>query len=161
MWDSSEGLELMLQASLAEQQGDISKALELIDRAIRLAENARSTEHVLQWKTRRALLLTDTTGDFSDLITITQETLDFYTRQKDILRQLESLMNLVGLMVKVGDKSTALRYLDDAENLLSALTPSDVAEIAKSSKGSAAIHIDMFLGLRSAEINRIRQYLAG
>jgi tetratricopeptide (TPR) repeat protein len=159
MWDSSEGLELVLQASKAQQEGDISKAFELIDQAISLAERANSTEHMIQWKVSRALLVMDSSGDLSVLIAASQEALRFYTQEKNTLKQLEALINLAGLMAKVGDRAQALSYLDDADNLISSLSSADLVQITRWLEGSA-VSAEFFLYFKRADIARIRKYLS-
>ena len=154
----SEVADLMRQASQTYATGNVSRAVELIDAAIRLAENANATELVLEGWLFRALYLTDPAGDLSALVAPTQNLLAFYARQGNILKQLESLLNLAGLMIKRGSKQMALGYLEDAERLLSSLSPSDIDKLSKQ-RVESAIPTEAVLKFKSDEIHRLRQYL--
>ncbi len=158
MWDSSNAMELVFWANKMHQEGNTTQALQLIDEAIRLAESANATEHALQWKTHRALLEADRSNDFSALISASQEALDFYARQNDPRRQLGMLINLAGLMTKIPDKSGAMRYLVEAETLLSSLSPADLDDLSPLRKASA-ISSETFLQLRAADLAHLRKYI--
>ncbi len=153
----SEVADLMRQASQTHATGNVSKAVELVDAAIQLAENANATELVLEGWLSRALYLTDPDGDLSALVAPTQDLLAFYARQGNILKQLENLLNLAGLMIKRSSKQTALGYLEDAERLLASLSPSDIDKLANQLAGT--IPAETALKFKSDEIHRLRQYL--
>lgn len=160
MWDGSTALELVFQANKLHQEGNTVEALQLMDEAIQLAEKANSTEHALQWKTHRALLEADRSRDFSALISASQEALDFYAQQNNPVEQLGLLINLAGLMLKMGNKTAASQYLANAENLLSALSPSELSGLSPVRKG-AAVSPEMFLEFQHAAIERIRRQITG
>jgi tetratricopeptide (TPR) repeat protein len=156
MWDSSGALQLVMQANFARQAGDFAKSLELINRAIRLAEDANAKEYVLQWKIQRALMSMKGPDDVNDIEIVLRESLEFHTQQKNTLKELEVLINLAGLMSNAKNKAMALAYLDRAEKLLSSLTPEEIDHIANIRAGSA-IPTETFLSLQNAELKKIRQ----
>lgn len=158
MWNDPELLELVLQADKWHQAGDLSKALQLMDEAIGLAESAGANEYVVQWRMHRALLATGNSGDYSELLAATQAASDFYTQQNNPLSRLESLINLAGLMTKIPDKSGAMRYLVEAETLLSSLRPADLDDLSPLRKASA-ISSETFLQLRAADLAQLRKYI--
>jgi hypothetical protein len=158
MWNDSQSLELVLQADKWYQAGDLSKALQLMDEAIGLAEGAGAIECVVQWRMHRALLATGSSDDYSELLAATQAALDFYTQQNNPLGRLESLINLAGLMTKIPDKPGAMRYLVEAETLLSSLSPADLDDLSPLRKASA-ISSEAFLQLRAADLAQLRKYI--
>ncbi|MDY6868512.1 MAG: hypothetical protein SVT56_11555, partial [Chloroflexota bacterium] len=90
----------MIQAAEIQAQGDIENALRLIDEAINMAKQANSLEHVVQWKQQRSLIEMGSSDDFSLFTNVMQESLDVYRQQENIAEQLNTLLNLAGIMIR-------------------------------------------------------------
>lgn len=159
MWDSSTALNLIHQAVKIQSQGDVKEALKLIDEAIAMAKQANSFEYVIQWKQHRALIVMSISGDSFPLLSSVQDALNFYQQQKNVPEQLNTLINFAGILINSGNKQQALKYLNEAEDMLSNLDASDLDEVSGYLLEGVSLSAETFIQLRSVEISRLRQLI--
>jgi hypothetical protein len=98
---------------------------------------------------------------WSALIPFYQEALVFHKQRGDWLKQVDTLKQLGSATARAGDKPQAILYLDDAERLLMALTPSEVARITQQMGLSAERFTQRLLQRQLESIQQIRRELVG
>lgn len=147
---------LIQKAAILNFNGKTEQALQLSDEAIRLAEEANLDS--FQLRIKRELIIIGNSQDFSGLIKILQDALDYYRQKRNSFQEIETLINLVGALANMGDKKNALKYLRQVENLLSSLNVEDIHKMALE---NSEIPIDMavFVRTRIGEVKRLNDQL--
>jgi tetratricopeptide (TPR) repeat protein len=148
---------LMQQAVAMRTAGDREKALDLVEQAIRIGGEAGID--VTQAKVQKALL-TDNERDFSSLLAVAEEGLDYYVQQGDLVEQINMLINLTGIHYHAGRRDEAVHYLDRVEALIESLTPEQIGHMDRRFPPTSQLTAELFLELRQAEVRRIRKVMA-
>jgi tetratricopeptide (TPR) repeat protein len=148
--------ELMRRALAAKFNGEFDKALNLMDQAITISEKAGLDPY--QCNIQKELLLIDASPnkDLSGLISPSLNALELYERQQNIVKQIDTLINIAGLFAQMGKDQQALNYIDKVETLLSSSTPEMISQYLP--KG-LLLSGKMFINLRKNEVKRIRFFI--
>lgn len=152
MWNPSEALDLVIQANIARHNGNDEQALNLIDKAIFLAEEGGSLEYALQWKIQKALLFMKTVTDTSEVIAAVQNALDYQKTRGNRFGQLDLLICKAGIFSNAREIQNARQVLQEAEALLINISSDDVPR-------DVGIAPDILINMRRDELKRFRLLL--
>jgi len=132
-------------------------AMRLMDQAIDLLESANIDSTF--FKAQKELWRLDhyQSKDFSRLISISEEGLALYREEQNPVKQIDTLLQIAGFEILRGEKERAIQYLDEAEEMLSALLPEVIVSFLP-------LHEDILAGetyihFRKNDINRWRKHL--
>lgn len=162
MWDSSAALALVSQAFEAKYtENNQAKAVALIDEAIELAEQAGAIETVIQWRRKRTLFQTKPDArSFPLLVEPTLAAVEYYTQQKNIAGQIDSLIQLAEILGTSDSKEKAQAYLTQVEQVIAALADTPIDKETIGLPDLTSLSAEQFILLRSHRIKRLQRYLA-
>ncbi len=112
----------------AKANGKYAEAAEFIDELVAIKEKTGlDTYHD---KVDRELLqrVITKSKDFSNLITLTQDRLEYYRRQDNRVEQIDLLITITGLCIQNASYPEAADYLERAGELLAAAKPEEITQ---------------------------------
>lgn len=137
---------------------DRPRALQLFDEAISLAE-----QHGFPtFRLRRQKIEIETWGkpNYELVLPYVEEELEYYKRQGNSLQEIQILLNLAQMCIKL-DSQRASRYLDQAEARLNALTEADLEAFKQQGKTLMPVsQLKIFLQYRALDIQSYRRDIA-
>jgi tetratricopeptide (TPR) repeat protein len=151
-------VELTMKAMNLSSEYRQQEALQLMDEAIALAEEAAVP--VFQFRLQRELIRLGTSPDHSSLIPILEEAVNHYKLEGDVLEQVDALLNLSGIMGRLQKYPQALGYLDQASSAIEGLSESQIKELDERSPNRNT-PMATFFRLRLNEIARRRALITG
>jgi hypothetical protein len=128
-----------------------------MDQAITILEKAGLDPYPCNFQKELLLFDASPNKDLSGLLSPSLDALELYERQQNIVKQLDTLINIAGLFAQRGEDQQALNYIDKAETLLFSSTPEMILKYLP--KG-LPLSGKMFINLRKNEVKRLRFYIA-
>ncbi len=130
--DSDAGTEttkLAVEASHAERRGNVQQALDLLERAISIAERNGIPPFFLKYKRQR--MLNRSHPDVSKLLSIIEDEVAFYREHGEIRPQIDALLHLATSFAAFNKPVEALQSLSELEVLIDSLSSIELENLSK------------------------------